>query len=55
MPGVVARIIKPDGSFGRVGERGELMVKSPSNAINIGYIGAPEASALCQSLPRICN
>jgi long-subunit acyl-CoA synthetase (AMP-forming) len=33
MPGVVARVLKQDGSYGSVGEEGELLVKSPSNAL----------------------
>jgi 4-coumarate--CoA ligase len=41
MPGVVARIVKPDGTLGGPGERGELVVKSLSTAL--GYLDAPEA------------
>ncbi|KDQ63356.1 hypothetical protein JAAARDRAFT_188937 [Jaapia argillacea MUCL 33604] len=32
IPGIVARVLKPDGSLAKTGEPGELMVKSPSNA-----------------------
>jgi acyl-coenzyme A synthetase/AMP-(fatty) acid ligase len=41
MPGVVARIVKEDGSLGKPGERGELVIYSASNAL--GYVDAPEA------------
>jgi 4-coumarate--CoA ligase len=41
MPGVVVRILKPDGSFAKAGERGELIAKSIANAL--GYLDAPEA------------
>jgi 4-coumarate--CoA ligase len=33
VPGVRFRIVKEDGSLARLGERGELVVKSPSNAL----------------------
>ncbi|CAK5270899.1 unnamed protein product [Mycena citricolor] len=33
LPGVVARIVKEDGTYGARGEAGELVVKSPSNAL----------------------
>jgi len=33
IPGVIARVIKSDGSYGTFGEEGELVIKSPSNAL----------------------
>jgi acyl-coenzyme A synthetase/AMP-(fatty) acid ligase len=33
LPGVTARVVKEDGSLAKVGERGELVVKSPSIAL----------------------
>lgn len=33
LAGVIARVIKPDGSLCSLGEPGELIVKSPSNAL----------------------
>jgi len=33
IPGVSARILKSDGTYGRFGEQGELVFKSPSNAL----------------------
>ena len=33
IPGIVARILKSDGTYGGFGEQGELVVKSPANAL----------------------
>lgn len=33
LPGVKARVVKADGTLAKVGERGELVVSSPSNAL----------------------
>jgi 4-coumarate--CoA ligase len=33
VPGIVARIIKADGTFGRHGEQGELIVRTPASAL----------------------
>ena len=33
LPGIAARIVKADGTFGRHGERGELVVRTPSTAL----------------------
>ena len=33
VPGVRLRIVKEDGSLAKPGERGELIVKGPSNAL----------------------
>jgi acyl-coenzyme A synthetase/AMP-(fatty) acid ligase len=33
MPGIVARVVKQDGSLARVGETGELVIRSPSLAL----------------------
>jgi 4-coumarate--CoA ligase len=41
LPGCRARVVKEDGSLAKAGERGELVVYSPSNAI--GYYNNPEA------------
>ena len=41
IPGMVARVVKPDGSLGKVGESGELVVTGPSMAL--GYYKNPEA------------
>ncbi|KAH9480171.1 4-coumarate--CoA ligase-like 2 [Psilocybe cubensis] len=36
LPGIHARVLKPDGSLARYGERGELVVKGPGMAL--GYL-----------------
>jgi acyl-CoA synthetase (AMP-forming)/AMP-acid ligase II len=41
LPGVNVRVLRPDGSLARNGERGELIVKGPS--IALGYFDNPEA------------
>ncbi len=41
IPGVVARVVKPDGSLAKQGETGELVVTGPSMAL--GYYKNPEA------------
>ena len=41
LPGCIARVVKPDGSLAPVGERGELVITSPSVAI--GYMNNPQA------------
>lgn len=41
VPGVVARILKADGTYGTFGEQGELLIKSPSNALR--YSNSEEA------------
>ena len=41
IPGMVARVVKPDGSLAREGEAGELVVTGPSMAL--GYYKNPEA------------
>jgi acyl-coenzyme A synthetase/AMP-(fatty) acid ligase len=33
IPGVVAKVVKADGSLAEIGEQGELFVKQPSNAL----------------------
>ena len=44
LPGIVARIVKPDGALARRGEEGELVVKGPSNAL--GYFENEKACVL---------
>jgi len=41
LPGVRARVVKPDGTFANVGETGELVVQSAAMAL--GYFNDPEA------------
>lgn len=41
IPGIVARVVKPDGSLAAEGELGELVVTGPSMAM--GYYGNPAA------------
>jgi 4-coumarate--CoA ligase len=41
IPGVLARVVKPDGSLAKEGEAGELVVTGPSMAL--GYYKNPEA------------
>ncbi|EPQ60488.1 acetyl-CoA synthetase-like protein [Gloeophyllum trabeum ATCC 11539] len=43
MPGIVVRVVKEDGSLAKAGELGELVVKSPANALC--YLNNPEATA----------
>ncbi|KAA1468065.1 amp dependent CoA ligase [Dentipellis sp. KUC8613] len=42
LPGTTLRVLKPDGTFGKVGEQGELLVHSPSNALR--YANNEEAT-----------
>ena len=44
IPGIVARVVKPDGSLAKEGEPGELVVTGPSMAL--GYYKNPEAYVL---------
>lgn len=46
LPGVVARVVRPDGSLAGLNELGELHVKTPSAAL--GYLGNPTA---CVRIP----
>lgn len=41
MPGVIARVVKENGSLAKLGEQGELYVKSPSIALR--YLNNEEA------------
>lgn len=41
MPGVVARVVKEDGSLAKLGEQGELYVTAPSIALR--YLNNEEA------------
>ena len=40
-PGILAKVVKPDGSFGKEGEQGELVVTGPAMAL--GYYKNPTA------------
>ncbi|KAH9833502.1 amp dependent CoA ligase [Rhodofomes roseus] len=42
LPGVVVKVVRPDGTLAPRGETGELVVKSPSNAI--GYLNNDKAT-----------
>ncbi|KAJ6557283.1 hypothetical protein DFH09DRAFT_1163610 [Mycena vulgaris] len=42
IPGVIARVVKSDGTLGSFNEVGELVVKAPSNAL--GYYKNPQAT-----------
>lgn len=41
LPGIVAKVVKADGTLCKEGEQGELVVHSPSNAL--GYLNNPKA------------
>ncbi len=41
LPGITARVVRPDGTLAGLGELGELYVKGPSLAI--GYLDNPAA------------
>lgn len=41
IPGIVARVVKEDGSLASEGERGELVVTGPAMALR--YLDNPEA------------
>jgi acyl-CoA synthetase (AMP-forming)/AMP-acid ligase II len=43
IPGIIAKVVKPDGSLASDGEQGELVVKGPSMAL--GYYGNLAATA----------
>lgn len=42
VPGTIAKVLKPDGTYAGYNEPGELLVKTPSLAL--GYSNNPEAS-----------
>ena len=44
LPGIVVRVVKPDGTLAAPGEEGELVVKGPSNAL--GYFNDEKAYAV---------
>ena len=48
LPGVVVKVVRPDGSLAPLGETGELVVKSPSNAI--GYLDNEKACVVLVSI-----
>ncbi len=41
VPGIVARVVKADGSLAELGEPGELVIRGPSMAL--GYFKNPAA------------
>lgn len=41
IPGIAARVVKPDGTLAKLNEPGELVVNGPSMAL--GYYKNPEA------------
>lgn len=41
LPGIVARVIKADGTFGSHGDQGELIVRTPASAL--GYSNNEQA------------
>ncbi|KAF9527756.1 amp dependent CoA ligase [Crepidotus variabilis] len=43
IPGIIAKVVKADGSLGKEGEQGELVIKGPANAL--GYLNNPKATA----------
>ena len=52
LPGVTVKVVRPDGSLAPLGETGELVVKSPSNAL--GYLDNEKACVVRFSLQFSC-
>ncbi len=52
IPGIVARVVKEDGSLAMEGEQGELVVRGPSMALR--YHGNEKACVQFCSV-RVCN
>jgi acyl-coenzyme A synthetase/AMP-(fatty) acid ligase len=52
LPGVRARLLKPDGTYGGPGEQGELVVHSPSNALR--YTNNEQASVIFALMSLYC-
>lgn len=48
IPGIIARVVKPDGSLATEGEQGELVVTGPSMAL--GYLNNDAAYVYSLSL-----
>lgn len=51
LPGVVARVVKADGTLAKPGESGEMIVHSPSNAL--GYVGNEKEYVFSKELSRL--
>lgn len=53
LPGIEAKIVKPDGTLGKEGEKGELLIRGPCLAT--GYLNNPEAYVMrvVRSIPRL--
>lgn len=48
LPGIVVRLVKPDGSLAGVDEPGELLIRGPAMAL--GYLNSAEAWVLAWML-----
>ena len=53
IPGIRARLLKPDGTYGGPGEQGELVVYSPSNALR--YTNNEQTWVICPQSPHVTH